>query len=77
LTYDETVAQLRERGLPPELIKHLRKAPEADALWPGENPDPLPHEETDTEWHWEVRCLRMLVLAPALMALLVIWNGVP
>jgi hypothetical protein len=27
LSYEETVAQLRERGLPPELINHLRKAP--------------------------------------------------
>jgi hypothetical protein len=41
LTYEETVAQLRERGLPPELINHLRKAPPgANDLWPGENPDP-------------------------------------
>jgi hypothetical protein len=41
LSYEETVAQLRERGLPPELINHLRKAPAgANDLWPGENPDP-------------------------------------
>jgi hypothetical protein len=40
LTYEETVAQLRERGLPPGLIDHLRKAPEVDAPWPGENEDP-------------------------------------
>jgi hypothetical protein len=41
LSYEETVAQLRERGLPPELIDHMRKAPPgADDLWPGENPDP-------------------------------------
>jgi hypothetical protein len=40
LSYDETVAQLRERGLPPELINHLRKAPEANELWSGENDDP-------------------------------------
>jgi hypothetical protein len=40
LTYDEAVAQLKERGLPVDLIKHLRKAPEAAALWPGENQDP-------------------------------------
>jgi hypothetical protein len=40
LTYEETVAQLRERGLPPGVIDHLRKAPKADALWPGENEDP-------------------------------------
>jgi hypothetical protein len=41
LTYEETVAQLRERGLPPELIDHMRRAPEADQLWPNENPDPF------------------------------------
>jgi hypothetical protein len=41
LSCDETVAQLRERGLPPELINHMRKAPEADELWPGENEDPF------------------------------------
>jgi hypothetical protein len=41
LSHDEVVAQLRERGLPPELIDHLRKAPPgANDLWPGENPDP-------------------------------------
>jgi hypothetical protein len=28
LTREETLAQLRERGLPLELIDHLRKAPE-------------------------------------------------
>jgi hypothetical protein len=32
------LAQLRERGLPLELIEHLRKAPEI--LDPGEDPDP-------------------------------------
>jgi hypothetical protein len=41
LSYEEVVMQLRERGLPPELIDHLRKAPPgANDLWPGENPDP-------------------------------------
>jgi hypothetical protein len=41
LSYEETVAQLRERGLPPELIDHLRKAPpEAEQLWPGELENP-------------------------------------
>ena len=38
LTYEETLAQLRECGLPPELIDHLRLAPEI--LDPGEDPDP-------------------------------------
>jgi hypothetical protein len=28
MSYEETVAELRERGLPPELIDHLRLAPE-------------------------------------------------
>ena len=35
---EEMLAQLRERGLPLELIEHLRKAPEI--LDPGEDPDP-------------------------------------
>jgi hypothetical protein len=38
LTHEETLAQLRERGLPEELIDYLRKAP--DELQVGENPDP-------------------------------------
>jgi hypothetical protein len=38
MSYEETVAELRERGLPPELIDHLRLAPEI--LDPGEDPDP-------------------------------------
>jgi len=28
LSYEETLARLRERGLPPELIDHMRLAPE-------------------------------------------------
>jgi hypothetical protein len=31
VTHDEMLAQLRERGLPLELIEHLRKAPEISA----------------------------------------------
>jgi len=38
LSYEEAVVQLRERGLPPELIDHLRLAPEI--LDPDEDPDP-------------------------------------
>jgi hypothetical protein len=38
MSYEETVAELRERGLPPELIDHLRLAPEI--LDEGEDPDP-------------------------------------
>jgi hypothetical protein len=38
VTREEMLAQLRERGLPLELIEHLRKAPEI--LDPGEDPDP-------------------------------------
>jgi hypothetical protein len=38
MSYEETVAELRELGLPPELIDHLRLAPEI--LDPGEDPDP-------------------------------------
>jgi len=38
LTHDETLAELRERGLPIELLEHLRKAPEI--LDDDENPDP-------------------------------------
>ena len=38
LSHEEMLAQLRERGLPLELIEHLRKAPEI--LDPGEDPDP-------------------------------------
>ena len=38
LSYEETLARLRERGLPPELIDHMRLAPEI--LDPGEDPDP-------------------------------------
>jgi hypothetical protein len=38
LTHEEMLAQLRERGLPLEVIEHLRKAPEI--LDPGEDPDP-------------------------------------
>jgi hypothetical protein len=34
----EALAQLRERGLPLEVIEHLRRAPEI--LDPGEDPDP-------------------------------------
>jgi hypothetical protein len=45
LSYDEAVAQLRERGLPPELIDFMRRAPDADELWPGENPDPYGMKE--------------------------------
>jgi hypothetical protein len=38
LSHEEMLAQLRERGLPLEVIEHLRKAPEV--LDPGEDPDP-------------------------------------
>jgi len=38
LTREETLAELKERGLPVELIDHLRRAPEI--LDDGENPDP-------------------------------------
>jgi hypothetical protein len=38
LSYEETLARLRERGLPPELIDHMRLAPEI--LDRGEDPDP-------------------------------------
>jgi hypothetical protein len=38
LTHEETMAQLRDRGLPEELIDYLRKAP--DELQVGEDPDP-------------------------------------
>jgi hypothetical protein len=38
LTHEETLALLRERGLPEDLIEHLRKAPEI--LDDGEDPDP-------------------------------------
>jgi hypothetical protein len=38
LSHDEMLAQLRERGLPLEVIEHLRKAPEI--LDPGEDDDP-------------------------------------
>jgi hypothetical protein len=37
-SHEEMLAQLRERGLPLELIEHLRKAPEV--LDPNEDPDP-------------------------------------
>jgi hypothetical protein len=38
LTREETLSELRERGLPIELLEHLRRAPEI--LDDGENPDP-------------------------------------
>jgi hypothetical protein len=38
LSREETLAQLRQRGLPEELITYLRKAPEV--LDDGEDPDP-------------------------------------
>jgi hypothetical protein len=38
LTRDETIAELKERGLPLELLDHLRRAPEV--LDDGEDPDP-------------------------------------
>jgi hypothetical protein len=38
MSYEEAAAELRERGLPPDLINHLRLAPEI--LDPGEDPDP-------------------------------------
>jgi hypothetical protein len=38
LSHEEMLVQLRERGLPLEVIEHLRKAPEI--LDPGEDPDP-------------------------------------
>jgi hypothetical protein len=38
LSREETLARLRERGLPEELITYLRKAPEV--LDDGEDPDP-------------------------------------
>jgi hypothetical protein len=51
LTYEETLARLRERGLPPELIDHMRLAPEI--LDEGEDPDPyglmkvVPQDDTE------------------------------
>ena len=38
MSYEDTLAELRERGMPPELIDHLRLAPEV--LDPDEDPDP-------------------------------------
>jgi len=47
ISRDEALAQLRDRGLPEELINHLRRAP--DVLDVGEDPDPYRMKDVTPE----------------------------
>jgi hypothetical protein len=45
LTLDEALAEMRARGLPPELIENLLKVD--DELGPDDEPNPYDHEVID------------------------------